>query len=150
MRTTLPSAAIICGVIRPLRPVAAAVAALALAVGCGGDESEVCSSLQDLQGSVQSLQDIELDDTSVEELDEAANQVLTDANEAQAVVDEELGQEIDTFKATVDDVIAQVEAASAQDELTSESLAAIGASVSTAVTAYETLEAAAPDDCDLQ
>ena len=150
MRTTPPSAAIIRGVTRPLRPVAAAVAALALAVGCGGDDSEVCSSLQDLQGSVQSLQDIEFEDTSVEELDEAATQVLTDADEAQAVVDEELGAEIDTFKATVDDVIAQVEAASAQEELTSESLAAIGASVSTAVTAYETLEAAAPDDCDLQ
>ena len=136
--------------IRPLLPVAAAVAALVLGVGCGGDESEVCQSLQDLQGSVQSLQDIELDDTSVEELDEAANQVVTDADEARAVVDEELGQEIDTFKATVDDVVAEVEAASAQDELTTESLAAIGASVSTSVTAFETLEAAAPDDCDLQ
>ena len=93
--------------------VAAAVAALVLAVGCGGDESEVCQSLQDLQGSVQSLQDIELEDTSVEELDEAANQVLTDANEAQAVAEEELGTEIDAFKATVDDVVADVEAASA-------------------------------------
>ena len=138
------------GVIRSPFPIAATVAALVLAVGCGGDESEVCQSLQDLQGSVQSLQDIELDDTSVEELDEAATQVLTDADEARAVVDEELGAEIDTFKATVDDVVADVEAASAQDELTTESLAAIGASVSASVTAFETLEAAAPDDCDLQ
>ena len=139
-----------CGVIRSLLLVAAAFAALVLGVGCGGEESEVCQSLQDLQGSVQSLQDIELEDTSIEEVDEAANQVLTDANEAQAVVDEELGAEIDTFKATVEDVIAEVEAASAQDELTSESLAAIGASVSASVTAFETLEAAAPDDCDLE
>ena len=138
------------GVIRSLHLIAAAIAALVLAVGCGGDESEVCQSLQDLQGSVQSLQDIELEDTSVEELDEAANQVLTDADEAQAVADEELGAEIDTFKATVDDVVADVEAASAQDELTTESLAAIGASVSASVTAFETLEAAAPDDCDLE
>ena len=139
-----------CGVIRSVLLVAAAFAALVLVVGCGGEESEVCQSLQDLQGSVQSLQDIELEDTSVAEVDEAANQVLTDANEAQAVADEELGAEIDTFKATVDDVVADVEAASAQDELTSESLAAIGASVSAAVTAFETLEAAAPDDCDLE
>ena len=139
-----------CGVIRSLLPIAAAVAALVLVVGCGGDESEVCQSLQDLQGSVQSLRDIELEDTTVEELDEAANQVLTDADEAQAVAEDELGTEIDAFKATVDDVVADVEAASAQDELTTESLAAIGASVSAAVTAFETLEAAAPDDCDLQ
>ncbi len=139
-----------CGVNRSLLLVAAAFAMLVLGVGCGGEESEVCQSLQDLQGSVQSLQDIELDDTTVAELDEAANQVLTDANEAQAVVEEDLGTEIDTLKASVEDIVADVETASAQDELTSESLAAIGASVSAAVTAWETLEAAAPDDCDLE
>ena len=130
-------------------PLAAVVAVLALGAGCGGDESEVCQSLQDLQASVQSLGDIELQDTSADELQQAANQVVTDANEAQAAADEELGQEIDAFKSSAEALVADIETASAEGELTSDSLAQI-ARPSTTVTAFETLQAAAPDDCDLE
>ncbi len=136
-------------VIRSPICLASLAAVLVLGTGCAGDESEVCQSLQDLQASVQSLGDIELEDTSTEELQQAANQIVTDANEAQDAADEELGQEIETFKATVEGLVADLETASAEGELTSESLAEIGTSVSSAVTGFETLQEAAPDDCDL-
>ncbi len=61
------------GVIRSLILVAAVAAFLGLGLGCGDDKSEVCQSLQDLQASVQSLDDIELQDTSADELQQAAN-----------------------------------------------------------------------------
>ena len=138
------------GVNRSSITVAAVVAVLALGAGCGGDEPEVCQSLQDLQASVQSLGDIDLQDTSADELQQAANQVVTDANEAQAAADEELGQEIDAFKSSAEALVADIETASAEGELTSDSLAQIGTSLSTTVTAFETLQAAAPDDCDLE
>ena len=138
------------GVKRSSIPVAAVVAVLALGAGCGGDESEVCQSLQDLQASVQSLGDIDLQETSADELQQAANQVVTDANEAQAAADEELGQEIDAFKSSAEALVADIETASAEGELTSDSLAEIGTSLSSTVTAFETLQAAAPDDCDLE
>ena len=137
------------GVIRSLIPVAAVAAVLGLGLGCGDDESEVCQSLQDLQASVQSLGDIELEDTSAR-LQQAANEIVTDADEARDAADEELGQEIDTFKATVEALVADLEAASAEGELTRDSLAEIGTSVGSVVTGFETLQAAAPDDCDLQ
>ena len=138
-------------VIRSLLPVAAVAALLVISPGCAGDdESEVCSSLQDLQASVQSLGDIELDDTSAEELQQSANDILTDANAAQEAADEELGQEIDTFEATVQSLLDDIEAASAEGELTRDSLAEIGTAVGSAVTAFETLQEAAPDDCELE
>ena len=138
-------------VIRSLIFVVAAATVLALSVGCAGDEeSAVCQSLQDLQASVQSLRDIELEDTSVEELQQSTDAIVTDANEAQDAADEELGQEIETFKASVQALVADVEAASAEGELTQESLAEIGTSASSVATAFETLEQAAPDDCDLE
>ena len=150
MRTAASYAAIMRGVIRSLIPVAAVAAVLGLGLGCGDDESEVCQSLQDLQASVQSLGDIELEDTSADELQQAANEIVTDADEARDAADEELGQEIDTFKATVEALVADLEAASAEGELTRDSLAEIGTSVGSVVTGFETLQAAAPDDCDLQ
>ena len=138
------------GVIRSSIPVAAVVGVLVLGAGCGGDESEVCASLQDLQASVQSLRDIDLQETSADELAQAADQVVTDANEVQAAADEELGQEIDAFKSSAEALVADIETASAQGELTTDSLAEIGTSVSSTVTAFQTLQAAAPDDCDLE
>ena len=89
---TVSGTAIIRGVIRSLIPVAAVAAVVGLGLGCAGDESEVCQSLQDLQASVQALGDIELEDTSADELQQAANQIVTDANEAQDAADEELGK----------------------------------------------------------
>ena len=138
------------GMNRSSIPIAAVVAVLVLGAGCGGGESEVCQSLQDLQASVQSLGDIELQDTSADELQQAANQVVTDANEAQDAADEELGQEIETFKSTGEALVADIETASAEGELTRDSLAEIGTAVGSTVTAFETLQQAAPDDCDLQ
>lgn len=137
-------------VIRSLLPVAAVATLLVISPGCAGDESEVCSSLQDLQASVQSLRDIELADTSAEELQQSATDILTDANAAQEAADEELGQEIDTFEATVQSLLDDIEAASSEGELTRDSLAEIGTAVGSAVTAFETLQEAAPDDCDLE
>ena len=138
-------------VIRSLISVAVAATVLALSVGCAGDDGPgVCQSLQDLQASVQSLGDIELQDTSVEELQQSADAIVTDANEAQDAADEELGQEIDAFKASVQTLVDDVEAASAEGELTQESLTAIGTSASGVATAFETLEQAAPDDCGLE
>ncbi len=147
---TVPRTAIIRGVIRSLVPVAAAAAVVGLGLGCAGDESEVCQSLQDLQASVQSLGDIELEDTSADELQQAANQIVTDANEAQDAADEELGQEIDTFKATVEALVSDVETASAEGELTRDSLVEIGTAVGSVTTSFQTLQEAAPDDCDLE
>ena len=138
-------------VIRSLLPVAAVAALLVISPGCAGDdESEVCSSLQDLQASVQSLGDIELDDTSAEELQQSANEILTDVEAVRDAGEEELGQELTTFEATVQALVDDVEAASAEGELTRDSLAEIGTSVGSAVTAFETLQEAAPDDCDLE
>ena len=152
MRKTGSGAAIICGVIRSLTPVAAVAAVVVgLGLGCGGDdEPAVCQSLQDLQASVQSLGDIELEDTSADELQQAANQIVTDANEAKDAADEELGQEIDTFKATVEALASDVETASAEGELTRDSLVEIGTAVGSVTTSFQTLQEAAPDDCDLE
>ncbi len=138
------------GVNRSSIPVVAVAAVLVLGAGCGGDEPAVCQSLQDLQASVQSLGDIELQETSADELQQAANQVVTDANEARDAADEELGQEIDTFKSTVEALVGDIETASAEGELTRDSLAEIGTAVGSTVTAFETLQQAAPDDCNLE
>ena len=147
----MSGAGIIRGVIRSLIPVAAVAAVVVgLGLGCAGDESEVCQSLQDLQASVQSLGDIELEDTSADELQQAANQIVTDANEAQDAADEELGQEIDTFKATVQALVSDIETASAEGELTRDSLVEIGTAVGSVSTSFQTLQEAAPDDCDLE
>ena len=142
--------AIIRGVIRSLIPVATVAAVVGLGLGCAGDESEVCDSLQDLQASVQALGDIDIEDTSADELQQAANQIVTDANEAQDAADEELGQEIDTFKATVEALVSDVETASAEGELTRDSLVEIGTAVGSVTTSFQTLQEAAPDDCDLE
>ena len=135
---------------RRLTLIAAVAAVLVLGSGCGGDDqSDVCESLEDLQASVQSLGDIELEETSADELQQAANDIVTDANEAQDAADEELGQEIETFKATVEGLVADLETASAEGELTQDSLVEIGTAVGSVVTAFETVQEAAPDDCDL-
>ncbi len=46
-------------------------------------------------------------------------------------------------------LINDIESASAEGELTRDSLAEIGTSVGSVDTAFKTLQEAAPDDCDL-
>jgi prophage DNA circulation protein len=136
-------------VVRRLIPVAAVVTLLAVSAGCGDDEPEVCGSLRDLQTSVQSLRDIELTDTSAEELREAADEVATDVESVENDADEEFGQEVDTFQATVQTLVDDVETATAGGELTRDSVAELATAVASAATAFETLKDAAPD-CDLE
>lgn len=134
-------------VIRSLVPLAAG-AMLVVGAGCADDQPAVCDSLGDLQASVQSLRDIELQDTTAEELQESANEIVTDANAVQDEADEELGQEVETFEATVQAFVDDLETASAEGELTRDSLAELTTSLGSVATAFDTLKAAAPD-CDL-
>lgn len=132
-----------------MTPIALASLLLAVGAGCAEDEAAVCGSLSDLQASVQSLRDIELSDTSAEEVQGAVSDIQTDVDAVQTDADEEFGQEVDTFEATVQTLVADVEEASAEGELTRDSLVELATSVGSAVTAFETLKDAAPD-CDLE
>jgi hypothetical protein len=81
-------------------------------------------------------------------LQQSADAISSDVDTAQAAAEDELGEELATSQATVQALADDLETASAEGELTADSLSQLGADVSSSVTAFETLQDAAPD-CDL-
>jgi hypothetical protein len=123
-------------------------ALLLLAIGCGGGESELCQSLGDLQESVQGLQDIELGEGALDELQQSADEISADFAAVENAAGGELGPELAALKTSAQALVADLDSAAAQGDLTRESIADLAGSVSSAVTAFQALREAAPD-CDL-
>jgi hypothetical protein len=123
-------------------------ASLLLAIGCGGGESELCQSLGDLQESVQGLQDIELGEGALDELQQSADEISADFAAVENAAGGELGPELAALKTSAQALVADLDSAAAQGDLTRESIADLAGSVSSAVTAFQALREAAPD-CDL-
>jgi hypothetical protein len=123
-------------------------ALLLLAIGCGGGESELCQSLGDLQESVQGLQDIELGEGALEELQQSADEISADFAAVENAAGGELGPELAALKTSAQALVADLDSAAAQGDLTRESIGDLAGSVSSAVTAFQALREAAPD-CDL-
>jgi hypothetical protein len=123
-------------------------ALLLLAIGCGGGESELCQSLGDLQESVQGLQDIELGEGALDELQQSADEISADFAAVENAAGGELGPELAALKTSTQALVADLDSAAAQGDLTRESIGALAGSVSSAVTAFQALREAAPD-CDL-
>lgn len=126
--------------------VTALVAGLLLVpVGCGGDESALCQSLDDLRESVESLRDIELNEGAVDEVSQAADDITEDVQAVKDAADEELGAEAANLETAVRKLITDVETAIEGGNLSTETLATVSASLSAAVTAYDAVIEAAPD-----
>jgi hypothetical protein len=123
-------------------------ALLLLAIGCGGGESELCQSLGDLQESVQGLQDIELGEGALDELQQSADEISADFAAVENAAGGELGPELAALKTSAQALVADLDSAAAQGDLTRESIGDLAGSVSSAVTAFQALREAAPD-CDL-
>lgn len=122
--------------------------ALVLAAGCGGEESALCGSLEDVQGSVQSIRDTELEEGALEELEQEAddlNESLTAASEAAG---DELGDEFAALESSVQELRSGVEAAAAEGEVSRETIATLTGPISETAAAFDALLAAAPG-CDL-
>jgi hypothetical protein len=145
--TAVNGAAII-GAMTRLLLTGAITGLLLLAVGCGGEESELCQSLGDLQGSVQGLQDIELGEGALDELEQSTDEISADLAAVENAAGGELGPELADLKASAQALVADLDAAAAQGELTRESIGDLAGSVSIAVTAFQAVREAAPD-CDL-
>jgi hypothetical protein len=122
-------------------------ALLLLAIGCGGGESELCQSLGDLQESVQGLQDIELGEGALDELQQSADEISADFAAVENAAGGELGPELAALKTSAQALVADLDSAAAQGDLTRESIGDLAGSVSSAVTAFQALREAAPD-CD--
>ena len=133
---------------RALLLIGAITGSLLLAAGCGGEESALCQSLGDLQESVQGLQDIELGEGALDELQQSADDISADFAAVQNAAGGELGPELADLEMSAQALVADVEAAAAQGELTGEAIGDLAGSVSSAVTAFQALREAAPD-CDL-
>lgn len=132
-------------VIKTLLLIGAVVGLLLVPAGCGGDESELCQSLDDLQESVEGLRDIQLNESAVDELRQAADEISDDINAVQEAAEEELGPELTNLETAARTLIGDAEAALAQGDLSSETLATLATAVGNAVNAYEALLEAAPD-----
>ena len=133
---------------RALLLIGAITGSLLLIAGCGGGESELCQSLGDLQESVQGLQDIELGEGALDELQQSADEISADFAAVQNAAEGELGPELADLETSAQALVADVEAAASQGELTREAIGDLAGSVSSAVTAFQALREAAPD-CDL-
>jgi hypothetical protein len=120
---------------------------LLFAAGCGGEESELCQSLGDLQESVQGLQDIELGEGALDELQQSADEISADFAAVENAAGAALGPELADLEASAQALVADLDAAAAQVDLTRESMGNLAGSVSSAVTAFQALREAAPD-CD--
>jgi chromosome segregation ATPase len=127
---------------------ASVTGALLLVAGCGGEESELCQSLGDLQESVQGLGDIELAQGAVDELQQSADDVNADIDAVQSAAGGELGPEVADLQSSAQALATDLDAAAAQEDLTREVIGNLAASVSSLVTAFQALQEAAPD-CDL-
>ena len=136
--------------LRPLRALAvAAVIPIALmGTACGDDEPEVCSSLEDLKGSVAELRSFDVGEDSATDLDQAVDGVESDLAAVRDAADEELGTEIARFDSAVEALGASIRETVEAGEIDAASGQALAAQVVGAVEAYDALEAAAPD-CDL-
>lgn len=129
-------------------PVALVVSALLLAAaGCGGEESAVCGDLEDVQSSIEDVRDIELNEGAVDELQQAAADIRTGVQAAQADADAELGDELDAFQADVQTLVDEAEALAATG-LSAESLQALSGAISDATASFQSVQDAAPD-CNL-
>jgi hypothetical protein len=122
--------------------------ALLLVARCGGEESELCQSLGDLQESVQGLGDIELAEGAVDELQQSADEISADIDAVQNAAGGELGPELADLRSSAQALATDLDAAAAQGELTRQTIGDLAGSVSQVVTAFQTLQEAAPD-CDL-
>lgn len=121
---------------------------LAAAAGCAGEESSsTCDELEDLQASVTALREIEPDAGALDEVRTAADEIEAGLAETKDVAEEELGDELDAFDASLQALRADFDAAEAEG-FSGASLSALVTSVSDALAAFEALIAAAPD-CDL-
>jgi flagellar motor component MotA len=119
-----------------------------LAVGCAGEGSDLCSSLEDLQGSIQDIRNLELRETSAEDLRQELDELNADVDAVGTAGGEEIQPELDQFQTSVRTLVDEVEAAAAEGDITSEEIAALADPVSAAASAFQALGAAAPD-CDL-
>jgi hypothetical protein len=130
-------------------PLASVLAvSLLLAVGCGGNGSELCQSLEGLQESVRGLQNIELGEDAVGELRQSADEISGDIDAVENAAGDELGGEVADFKASAQALVEDAEAAAAEDQATGESLRSVADSVSAAAASFDALLEAAPD-CNL-
>ena len=129
------------------------IGALALA-GCGGsDTPEVCSSLEDLQGSVESFQELELEATeeSVTEVEDALTEVEADLEAVQEDAGSgELQEPVTAFQTTIADLRTSFDAAKADGTFSTEEAATVAGSLADASATWDSLRQAAADtDCDL-
>jgi len=136
--------------VRPLRAltVAAVIPIALMGTACGDDEPQVCSSLEDLKGSVVELRSIDLSGDSATEFEQAVDTVESDLAAVRDAADEELGTEIARFESSVEEVGASIRKIAESGEIDTASGKALAAQVVGAVEAYDALEDAAPD-CDL-
>jgi hypothetical protein len=126
----------------------AIIGVLLFAAGCGGEKSELCQSLADLQESVQGLRDVELGEGALDELQQSADAIRADLGAVENAAGAELAPELASLKTAAEAVVADLDAAASQGKLTRDSTADLVGSVSGVVTAFGSLRDAAPD-CDL-
>jgi hypothetical protein len=117
--------------------------ALLLAVGCGGEESALCTSLGDLEDSVGELQEIELGEGARDELRQSAEEIQGELEALQDAAGAELGPELADFEASARAMVAEIDA-TLEGELTRESLRTVAAAASAALADFDALQAAAP------
>jgi hypothetical protein len=134
-------------VLRRLTLIALAGATLLAAAGCGGEESAVCGDLENIQSSIQGVGDIELEEGTLEQLQQTAADINADLEAAQANADAELGDELEALRTAVQALVDEAEAAAATG-LSGESLQALSAALSDVRTSFQSTQDAAPD-CDL-
>jgi hypothetical protein len=134
-------------VLRRLTLIALAGATLLAAAGCGGEESAVCGDLENIQSSIPGVGDIELEEGTLEQLQQTAADINADLEAAQANADAELGDELEALRTAVQALVDEAEAAAATG-LSGESLQALSAALSDVRTSFQSTQDAAPD-CDL-
>jgi hypothetical protein len=120
---------------------------LILAAGCGGEESALCGSLEDVQGSLQSIRDTELEQGALEELQQEADELNGSVTAAREAAGDELGNEFAAVETSLQALRTQVEAAG-EGEVSRETVTALAGPISETVAAFDALFAAAPD-CNL-
>lgn len=124
---------------------AAVAVLLALAAGCGGEESPLCESLGELEGSVGEVQDIELGAGALDELRESAADIEADLAAVGDAAGTEVGSEVADLEDSIQAIIAEIDAAEAEGELTRESLRAMAGATTAALADFDALRAAAPE-----
>ena len=128
------------------------IGALALA-GCGGsDDPEVCSSFEDLQASVTSFQELELQPTeeSVSELDDALAEVESDVETVKEDAgDGALQEPVTAFETAIANLRTAFDAATADGSPSADELSAVAGAAADASSSWDSLQQAAATECDL-